>query len=71
MVIIVFMITFTLSADWTEGDKTGFMNSCTAGVNYSYCQCAMNFLRNRRPNIMYVNTKDMLDAAQACKHHLQ
>lgn len=67
VIIAIVLLTFTLSADWSEADKDAFMEGCvTEGDKYSMCNCALDFLQGRRQIVNLVNMQDMQDAVKAC-----
>jgi hypothetical protein len=66
-IVAVVLLTFTLSADWSEADKNGFMEGCmTNGALYTVCKCSLDFLQKRRTNVSQVNMQDIQDAIKTC-----
>ena len=60
---------------WSSEDSTAYIEACTSGgqLNDSYCQCNLDYLKDKFPNPNDINSEDsgiILEAAESCAYHL-
>lgn len=68
VIVAVMLFTFTLSADWSEGEQGIFKVMCEGEDGGElWCGCILKFLQKRKDSIRQLEKKDFKEAANACK----
>ena len=67
VIIAIVLLTFTLSADWSEAEQKIFTIICEGeDGGKAWCGCVITFLQKRKDSIRQLEKKDFKDAVNAC-----
>ncbi len=75
IILLASLLLVACGGGWSSEDSTAYIEACTSGgqLNDSYCQCNLDYLKDKFPNPNEITPEDsvvILEAAENCAYHL-